>query len=197
MKRNIFDLCTDTKDCYLAVIEVILLAIQNQVQYDRADLFFLVCLLESGFRQQRYSLSTVRSRPTEARRGRGGGRRGPGSKSVHFLLNSVSRAPKTISKFFKTLQDDDDQDEDDDDDDDSDEDVDTDPLIAELENENGGEDEDDEEEDDGNDALSPSDEEVADLLEEDADAGDEEDEDDNDEDSDDDEDVDIDGDNGQ
>ncbi|CAG11289.1 unnamed protein product, partial [Tetraodon nigroviridis] len=170
VKRNIFDLCTDTKDCYLAVIEVILLAIQNQVQYDRADLFFLVCLLESGFRQQRYSLSTVRSRPTEARRG-------------------------TKEGATTEDQDDDDQDEDDDDDDDSDEDVDTDPLIAELENENGGEDEDDEEEDDGNDALSPSDEEVADLLEEDADAGDEEDEDDNDEDSDDDEDVDIDGDN--
>ena len=25
VKRNIFDLCTDTKDCYLAVIEVLLI----------------------------------------------------------------------------------------------------------------------------------------------------------------------------
>lgn len=30
VKRNIFDLCTDTKDCYLAVIEVILV-IQNHL----------------------------------------------------------------------------------------------------------------------------------------------------------------------
>uniref|UniRef100_H3DKK3 DDB1- and CUL4-associated factor 1 n=1 Tax=Tetraodon nigroviridis TaxID=99883 RepID=H3DKK3_TETNG len=96
VKRNIFDLCTDTKDCYLAVIEN-----QDSVNNDT------VCRLYEVGRQRLAE----------------------------------------------------------------DEDVDTDPLIAELENENGGEDEDDEEEDDGNDALSPSDEEVADLLEEDADAG--------------------------
>lgn len=46
VKRNIFDLCTDTKDCYLAVIEVILVVIQNylffffKVNYDGVDLCF-------------------------------------------------------------------------------------------------------------------------------------------------------------
>lgn len=30
-KRNIFDLCTDTKDCYLAVIEVILVVLQKHL----------------------------------------------------------------------------------------------------------------------------------------------------------------------
>lgn len=80
VKRNIFDLCTDTKDCYLAVIEVILM-IQNHLvfffffkaQYDAVDLsFFPVCLVEPGFCQQRYSLSAVRSGPPETCRGRGG-----------------------------------------------------------------------------------------------------------------------------
>lgn len=37
VKRNIFDLCTDTKDCYLAVIEVILVVIQSQLAF-----FFMV-----------------------------------------------------------------------------------------------------------------------------------------------------------
>lgn len=32
VKRNIFDLCTDTKDCYLAVIEVIVV-IQNHLVF--------------------------------------------------------------------------------------------------------------------------------------------------------------------
>lgn len=33
VKRNIFDLCTDTKDCYLAVIEVILVRIWNRLVF--------------------------------------------------------------------------------------------------------------------------------------------------------------------
>lgn len=100
---------------------------------------------------------------------------------------------------FFALQEDDDQDEDDDDDDDSDDDVDTDPLIAELENENGGEDDDD----DGNEAFSPSDEEVARLLEDDGDAEEDDDEDedeeddDNEEDDSDNDDADLEGDNGK
>lgn len=36
VKRNIFDLCTDTKDCYLAVIEVILVVIQNHLVFLKA-----------------------------------------------------------------------------------------------------------------------------------------------------------------
>uniref|UniRef100_A0A8C9YX86 DDB1- and CUL4-associated factor 1 n=1 Tax=Sander lucioperca TaxID=283035 RepID=A0A8C9YX86_SANLU len=140
VKRNIFDLCTDTKDCYLAVIEN-----QDSVNTDT------VCRL--------YEVGRQRLAEEEE-------------------------------------EDEDDQEEDDDDDEDSDDDVDTDPLIAELENENGGEDEDDEEEDDGNDEFSPSDEEVARILEEDVDVGDEDDEDDNDEDDSDNDDVDLDGDNG-
>uniref|UniRef100_A0A3Q1HQY0 DDB1- and CUL4-associated factor 1 n=1 Tax=Anabas testudineus TaxID=64144 RepID=A0A3Q1HQY0_ANATE len=140
VKRNIFDLCTDTKDCYLAVIEN-----QDSVNTDT------VCRL--------YEVGRQRLAEEEE-------------------------------------EDEEDQEEDDDDDDDSDDDVDTDPLIAELDNENGGEDEDDEEEDDGNDEFSPSDEEVARLLEEDADVGDD-DEDDNDEDDSDNDDVDLDGDNGE
>uniref|UniRef100_A0A8C4HTW1 DDB1- and CUL4-associated factor 1 n=1 Tax=Dicentrarchus labrax TaxID=13489 RepID=A0A8C4HTW1_DICLA len=141
VKRNIFDLCTDTKDCYLAVIEN-----QDSVNTDT------VCRL--------YEVGRQRLAEEEE-------------------------------------EDEEDQEEDDDDDEDSDDDVDTDPLIAELENENGGEDEDDEEEDDGNDEFSPSDEEVARLLEEDVDVGDDEDDDDNDDDDSDNDDVDLDGDNGE
>uniref|UniRef100_I3KLA0 DDB1- and CUL4-associated factor 1 n=1 Tax=Oreochromis niloticus TaxID=8128 RepID=I3KLA0_ORENI len=149
VKRNIFDLCTDTKDCYLAVIEN-----QESVNTDT------VCRL--------YEVGRQRLAEEEE-------------------------------------EDEEDQEEDDDDDDDSDDDVDTDPLIAELENENGGEDEDDEEEEDGNDEFSPSDEEVARLLEEDVDAADDddddddddEDDDDNDDDDSDNDDVDLDGDNGE
>uniref|UniRef100_A0A672HPT7 DDB1- and CUL4-associated factor 1 n=1 Tax=Salarias fasciatus TaxID=181472 RepID=A0A672HPT7_SALFA len=139
VKRNIFDLCTDTKDCYLAVIEN-----QDSVNTDT------VCRL--------YEVGRQRDSPRRRR-------------------------------FDE---------EDDDDDDDSDDDVDTDPLIAELENENGGEDEDDEE-DDGNDEFSPSDEEVARLLEEDVDVGDDDDDDDedNDDDDSDNDDIDLDGDNGE
>ncbi|CAK6957371.1 DDB1- and CUL4-associated factor 1-like [Scomber scombrus] len=144
VKRNIFDLCTDTKDCYLAVIEN-----QDSVNTDT------VCRLYEVGRQR---LAEEEEEDEED-------------------------------------QEDEDQEEDDDDDDDSDDDIDTDPLIAELENENGGEDEDDEEEDDGNDEFSPSDEEVARLLEEDVDVGDDDDEDDNDEDDSDNDDVDLDGDN--
>uniref|UniRef100_A0A3Q3B1R8 DDB1- and CUL4-associated factor 1 n=1 Tax=Kryptolebias marmoratus TaxID=37003 RepID=A0A3Q3B1R8_KRYMA len=147
VKRNIFDLCTDTKDCYLAVIEN-----QDSVNTDT------VCRL--------YEVGRQRLAEEEE-------------------------------------EDEEDQEEDDDDDDDSDDDVDvdTDPLIAELENENGGEDEDDEDEDDGNDEFSPSDEEVARLLEDDGDVGEDDDEedddDDNDEDDTDNDDVDLDGDNGE
>uniref|UniRef100_A0A3Q1EW65 DDB1- and CUL4-associated factor 1 n=1 Tax=Acanthochromis polyacanthus TaxID=80966 RepID=A0A3Q1EW65_9TELE len=146
VKRNIFDLCTDTKDCYLAVIEN-----QDSVNTDT------VCRL--------YEVGRQRLAEEEE-------------------------------------EDEEDQEEDDDDDEDSDDDVDTDPLIAELENENGGEDEDDEE-DDGNDEFSPSDDEVARLLEDDVDVGDdddddeEEDDDDNDEDDSDNDDIDLDGDNGE
>uniref|UniRef100_A0A672HQH7 DDB1- and CUL4-associated factor 1 n=1 Tax=Salarias fasciatus TaxID=181472 RepID=A0A672HQH7_SALFA len=141
VKRNIFDLCTDTKDCYLAVIEN-----QDSVNTDT------VCRLYEVGRQR--------------------------------LAEEEEE------------EDEEDQEEDDDDDDDSDDDVDTDPLIAELENENGGEDEDDEE-DDGNDEFSPSDEEVARLLEEDVDVGDDDDDDDedNDDDDSDNDDIDLDGDN--
>uniref|UniRef100_A0A3P9PUV3 DDB1- and CUL4-associated factor 1 n=1 Tax=Poecilia reticulata TaxID=8081 RepID=A0A3P9PUV3_POERE len=146
VKKNIFDLCTDTKDCYLAVIEN-----QDSVNTDT------VCRL--------YEVGRQRLAEEEE-------------------------------------EDEEDQEEDDDDDDDSDDDVDTDPLIAELENDNGGEDEDD---DDGNDEFSPSDEEVARLLEDDGDGGDDDDEDgdddddddDNDDDDDSDNDVDLDGDNGK
>uniref|UniRef100_A0A3B3UE04 DDB1- and CUL4-associated factor 1 n=1 Tax=Poecilia latipinna TaxID=48699 RepID=A0A3B3UE04_9TELE len=147
VKKNIFDLCTDTKDCYLAVIEN-----QDSVNTDT------VCRL--------YEVGRQRLAEEEE-------------------------------------EDEEDQEEDDDDDDDSDDDVDTDPLIGELENDNGGEDEDD---DDGNDEFSPSDEEVARLLEDDGDGGDDDDEDgdddddddDNDDDDDDsDNDVDLDGDNGK
>uniref|UniRef100_A0A672HQR8 DDB1- and CUL4-associated factor 1 n=1 Tax=Salarias fasciatus TaxID=181472 RepID=A0A672HQR8_SALFA len=143
VKRNIFDLCTDTKDCYLAVIEN-----QDSVNTDT------VCRLYEVGRQR--------------------------------LAEEEEE------------EDEEDQEEDDDDDDDSDDDVDTDPLIAELENENGGEDEDDEE-DDGNDEFSPSDEEVARLLEEDVDVGDDDDDDDedNDDDDSDNDDIDLDGDNGE
>uniref|UniRef100_A0A673A6J8 DDB1- and CUL4-associated factor 1 n=1 Tax=Sphaeramia orbicularis TaxID=375764 RepID=A0A673A6J8_9TELE len=149
VKRNIFDLCTDTKDCYLAVIEN-----QDSVNTDT------VC-----------------------------------------RLYEVGRQRLAEEEEDEEDQEDDDQEEDDDDDDDSDDDVDTDPLIAELENENGGDDEDDEEEDDGNEEFSPSDEEVARLLEEDVedaeDVGDDDDEDDNDEDDSDNDDIDLDGDNGK
>uniref|UniRef100_A0A8C7X1R9 DDB1- and CUL4-associated factor 1 n=1 Tax=Oryzias sinensis TaxID=183150 RepID=A0A8C7X1R9_9TELE len=148
VKRNIFDLCTDTKDCYLAVIEN-----QDSVNTDT------VCRLYEVGRQR---LAEEEEEDEED-------------------------------------QEDDDQDEDDDDDDDSDDDVDTDPLIAELENENGGEDDDD----DGNEALSPSDEEVARLLEDDGDVEEDDDEDedeeddDNEEDDSDNDDADLEGDNGE
>uniref|UniRef100_A0A3P8WZD7 DDB1- and CUL4-associated factor 1 n=1 Tax=Cynoglossus semilaevis TaxID=244447 RepID=A0A3P8WZD7_CYNSE len=142
VKRNIFDLCTDTKDCYLAVIEN-----QDSVNTDT------VCRLYEVGRQR-------------------------------------------LAEEEEEDEEDQEEDEDDDDDDDSDEDVDTDPLLAELENDNGGED-DDEEEDDGNEEFSPSDEEVARLLDEgDPEVGDDDDDDDEDEDSDN-EDGDHDGENGE
>lgn len=33
VKRNIFDLCTDSKDCYLAVIEVTLVPIKTHLRF--------------------------------------------------------------------------------------------------------------------------------------------------------------------
>ncbi|KAM9786000.1 DDB1- and CUL4-associated factor 1 [Neosynchiropus ocellatus] len=143
VKRNIFDLCTDTKDCYLAVIEN-----QDSVNTDT------ICRLYEVGRQR---LAEEEEEDEEDQ--------------------------------------DDDQEEDDDDeddDDDSDDDVDTDPLVAELDNENGGEDEDEEEDDDGNEDYSPSDDEVARLLEDDADGGEDDDDDDDDEDDDNDDDSDND-----
>ncbi|KAJ8260318.1 hypothetical protein GJAV_G00179600 [Gymnothorax javanicus] len=135
VKRNIFDLCTDTKDCYLAVIEN-----QDSINMDT------VC-----------------------------------------RLYEVGRQRLAEEEEDEEDQDDEDQeDEDDDDDDDSDDDLDdldTDPLLADLENENGGD-----EEEDGEHDFSPSDdEEVARLLEADAEEEeeDEEEEDDDDDDSDD------------
>ncbi|KAG7478171.1 hypothetical protein MATL_G00077550 [Megalops atlanticus] len=135
VKRNIFDLCTDSKDCYLAVIEN-----QDSINMDT------VC-----------------------------------------RLYEVGRQRLAEEEEDEEDQDEDQEDEDDDDDDDSDDDsdedlddVDTDPLLAELENENGGE-------EDGEHDFSPSDdEEVARLLE--ADGEEEEDDDDDDDDSEDNED---------
>lgn len=46
VKRNIFDLCTDTKDCYLAVIEV--KSCQNVML--ESGCFFLLCL----FRRRKF-----------------------------------------------------------------------------------------------------------------------------------------------
>lgn len=170
--------------------------------------------IEPRLSQHWHSVQTVWSWSAETGRGRGGRRGGSGTIYffvVCFALDATSLVPLRNTKISNNwpslfvLQEDDDQEEDDDDDEDSDDDVDTDPLIAELENENGGEDEDDEEEDDGNDEFSPSDEEVARLLEEDVDAADDddddddddEDDDDNDEDDSDNDDVDLDGDNGE
>uniref|UniRef100_A0A3Q3M0X4 DDB1- and CUL4-associated factor 1 n=1 Tax=Labrus bergylta TaxID=56723 RepID=A0A3Q3M0X4_9LABR len=127
VKRNIFDLCTDTKDCYLAVIEN-----QDSVNTDT------VCRLYEVGRQR------LAEEEEEMRR-------------IRFLI------------YF---------------------------LLSSRERERC-EDEDDEEEDDGNDELSPSDDEVARLLEDDVDAGEDEDEEDNDEDDSDNDDVDLDVDNGE
>ncbi|XP_061076227.1 DDB1- and CUL4-associated factor 1-like isoform X2 [Conger conger] len=129
VKRNIFDLCTDTKDCYLAVIEN-----QDSINMDT------VC-----------------------------------------RLYEVGRQRLAEEEEDEEDQDDEDQEDDeDDDDDDSDDDLDdmdTDPLLAELENEN--------DEEDGEHDFSPSDdEEVARLLEADAEGEDEDDDDDDDDDDD-------------
>uniref|UniRef100_A0A8C9REW9 DDB1- and CUL4-associated factor 1 n=1 Tax=Scleropages formosus TaxID=113540 RepID=A0A8C9REW9_SCLFO len=134
VKRNIFDLCTDTKDCYLAVIEN-----QDSINMDT------VCRLYEVGRQ----------------------------------------------RLAEEEEDDEDQDEDqeeDDDDDDSDDDLDdieTDPLLAELENENGGE------EDGEHDFSLSDDEEVARLLQADNEEGDGDDDDDEDDDDSDDNDEDA------
>ncbi|KAJ8400883.1 hypothetical protein AAFF_G00392370 [Aldrovandia affinis] len=131
VKRNIFDLCTDTKDCYLAVIEN-----QDSINMDT------VCRL--------YEVGRQRLAEEE--------------------------------EDEEDQEDEDQEDEDEDDDDDSDDDlddIDTDPLLAELENENGGG-------EDGEHDFSPSDdEEVAHLLAADGEDEDEDDEDDDDDDSDD------------
>lgn len=48
VKRNIFDLCTDSKDCYLAVIEVTPVVIPNHLGFltnDEVDLSFASSVL--------------------------------------------------------------------------------------------------------------------------------------------------------
>ncbi|KAI1891185.1 hypothetical protein AGOR_G00162350 [Albula goreensis] len=132
VKRNIFDLCTDTKDCYLAVIEN-----QDSINMDT------VCRL--------YEVGRQRLAEEE--------------------------------EDEEDQEDEDQEDEDEDDEDDSDDDlddIDTDPLLAELENENGGE-------EDGEHDFSPSDdEEVARLLDADGEEEEEEEEDEDDDEDDDD-----------
>ncbi|XP_077571091.1 ddb1 and cul4 associated factor 1 [Stigmatopora nigra] len=137
VKKNIFDLCTDSKDCYLAVIE----------------------------NQDSNNTDTV------------------------CRLYEVGRQRLAEEEEDEEDQEDDDQeeDDDDDDDDDSDDDVDTDPLIAELENENGGD-----EDNEGNEEFSPSDEEVRRLEEELDELGEEDDDDDDDDDDSENDDVELD-----
>lgn len=125
VKRNIFDLCTDTKDCYLAVIE-------NQGSMDSLNMDTVCRLYEVG--RQRLAEDEDEEEDQE-----------------------------------EEEQEEEDDDEDDDDTDDLDE-LDTDQLLeAELEeddnNENAGE--------DGDNDFSPSDEELANLLEEGEDGEDE------------------------
>ncbi|PNJ32392.1 DCAF1 isoform 4 [Pongo abelii] len=125
VKRNIFDLCTDTKDCYLAVIE-------NQGSMDALNMDTVCRLYEVG--RQRLAEDEDEEEDQE-----------------------------------EEEQEEEDDDEDDDDTDDLDE-LDTDQLLeAELEeddnNENAGE--------DGDNDFSPSDEELANLLEEGEDGEDE------------------------
>nr|KAF6473842.1 DDB1 and CUL4 associated factor 1 [Rousettus aegyptiacus] len=125
VKRNIFDLCTDTKDCYLAVIE-------NQSSIDALNMDTVCRLYEVG--RQRLAEDEDEEEDQE-----------------------------------EEEQEEEDDDEDDDDTDDLDE-LDTDQLLeAELEeddnNENAGE--------DGDNDFSPSDEELANLLEEGEDGEDE------------------------
>lgn len=118
VKRNIFDLCTDTKDCYLAVIE-------NQGSMDALNMDTVCRLYEVG--RQRLAEDEDEEEDQE-----------------------------------EEEQEEEDDEDDDDDTDDLDE-LDTDQLLeAELEeddnNENAGE--------DGDNDFSPSDEELANLLEE-------------------------------
>ncbi|XP_039099557.1 DDB1- and CUL4-associated factor 1 isoform X4 [Hyaena hyaena] len=128
VKRNIFDLCTDTKDCYLAVIE-------NQGSMDALNMDTVCRLYEVG--RQR--------------------------------LAEDEDEEEDQKRMEEEEQEEEDDDEDDDDTDDLDE-LDTDQLLeAELEeddnNENAGE--------DGDNDFSPSDEELANLLEEGEDGEDE------------------------
>ncbi|XP_072506538.1 DDB1- and CUL4-associated factor 1 isoform X6 [Notamacropus eugenii] len=121
VKRNIFDLCTDTKDCYLAVIE-------NQGSMDALNMDTVCRLYEVG--RQR--------------------------------LAEDEDEEEDQKRMEEEEQEEEDDDEDDDDTDDLDE-LDTDQLLeADLEedenNENAGE--------DGDNDFSPSDEELANLLEE-------------------------------
>ncbi|KAJ8359000.1 hypothetical protein SKAU_G00155250 [Synaphobranchus kaupii] len=139
VKRNIFDLCTDTKDCYLAVIEN-----QDSINMDT------VCRLYEVGRQR-----------------------------------LAEEEEDEEDQDDEDQEDEDDEDDDDDSDDDLD-DMDTDPLLAELENENGGE------EEDGEHDFSPSDdEEVARLLEADAEEEDDDDDDDDDDSDDNEEDAEL------
>ena len=52
VKRNIFDLCTDTKDCYLAVIEVfVIMWFQKAIDFARGfyNFHFCICMKELIF----------------------------------------------------------------------------------------------------------------------------------------------------
>uniref|UniRef100_A0A3B3SED2 DDB1- and CUL4-associated factor 1 n=1 Tax=Paramormyrops kingsleyae TaxID=1676925 RepID=A0A3B3SED2_9TELE len=137
VKRNIFDLCTDTKDCYLAVIEN-----QDSINMDT------VC-----------------------------------------RLYEVGRQRLAEEEEDEEDQEDEDQEEDDDDDDDDSDDdlddIDTDPLLAELENGNGGD------EDGERDFSLSDDEQVNRLLGADGDEGEEDEEEEDDDSDDNDEDGDL------
>ncbi|KAM4721194.1 DDB1- and CUL4-associated factor 1 [Rhinophrynus dorsalis] len=120
VKRNIFDLCTDTKDCYLAVIE-------NQGTMDALNMDTVCRLYEVG--RQRLAEDEDEEEDQEE-------------------------------------EEQEDEEDDDDDDDDSD---DLGPLLdAELEEETG-----EQAEEDGENDFSPSDEELANLFEDEEDDGDE------------------------
>uniref|UniRef100_A0A8C2XK60 DDB1- and CUL4-associated factor 1 n=1 Tax=Cyclopterus lumpus TaxID=8103 RepID=A0A8C2XK60_CYCLU len=149
VKRNIFDLCTDTKDCYLAVIEN-----QDSVNTDTVCRLYEVGrqrLAEEEEEDEEDQVPTLFPFWISPRL--------PRSFVIDHLL--VLLLLVLVLLVLLRPQEDDDQEEDDDDDEDS---GDTDPLIAELENDDD-DDEEEEEDDDGNDEFSPSDEEVSRLLE--------------------------------
>lgn len=58
MKRNIFDLCTDTKDCYLAVIEVRILSEEHLIICDH------LCVLIALFLCASFCLNRTRMQLT-------------------------------------------------------------------------------------------------------------------------------------